>query len=98
MEQKIGNCPKEPKSGHDKRRDLQFAVGHAQSRTVRNRAISQVFRGCACRRSAPSLRMAGVRIITDDEPSLRASSDAGHALTVALVKPGRGSCWNQIMS
>src|SRR5215470_16576150 len=44
--------------------------------------------------SAASFRMADIRTIIDEEPSFRASSDARQALTVALVKPGRGSCWN----
>src|SRR5437762_4456862 len=34
-------------------------------------------------------------IMIDEEPRPRASSDTRHALTVALVKPGRGACWNQ---
>ena len=33
--------------------------------------------------------------IMEDEPSRRSSRDTRHALTVALVKPGRGACWNQ---
>ena len=45
--------------------------------------------------SAASLRIADIRTMIDDEPSLRSSSDTRHALTVALVKPGRGACWNQ---
>jgi hypothetical protein len=44
--------------------------------------------------SAASLRIADIRIMIDDEPSPRASSDTRQALTVALVKPGRGACWN----
>ena len=36
--------------------------------------------------------MADIRIMIDDEPRPRASSDTRQALTVALVKPGRGSC------
>ena len=39
--------------------------------------------------------MADIRMMIDDEPSPRASSDTRQALTVALVKPGRGACWNQ---
>jgi len=34
-------------------------------------------------------------MMMDDEPSWRSSRDTRHALTVALVKPGRGACWNQ---
>ena len=34
-------------------------------------------------------------MMIDDDPSPRSSSDTRHALTVALVKPGRGACWNQ---
>jgi hypothetical protein len=30
----------------------------------------------------------------EDEPRRRSSSDTRQALTVALVKPGRGACWN----
>lgn len=30
--------------------------------------------------------------IIDDDPRRRSSSDTRHALTVALVKPGRGVC------
>jgi len=42
--------------------------------------------------SAASLRTAGIRMMMDDDPSPRASSDTRQALTVALVNPGRGSC------
>src|SRR5271169_6496640 len=45
--------------------------------------------------SAASLRIADMRMMMDDDPSLRSSRDTRHALTVALVKPGRGACWNQ---
>ena len=45
--------------------------------------------------SAASLRIADMRTMIDDDPSLRSSSDTRHALTVALVKPGRGASWNQ---
>ena len=48
--------------------------------------------------SAASLRIADMRMMIEDEPSLRSSSDTRHALTVALVKPGRGACWNQAMN
>jgi hypothetical protein len=48
--------------------------------------------------SPASLRMADIRIMMDDEPSLRASSDARQALTVALLKPGRGSSLNHAMN
>src|SRR5580658_2921127 len=34
----------------------------------------------------------------DDEPSRRSSSDTRQALTVALVKPGRGACWNHAIN
>src|ERR1700722_13260606 len=44
--------------------------------------------------SAASLRMADILIMIDEDPSPRSSSDTRHALTVALVKPGRGACWN----
>ena len=44
--------------------------------------------------SAASLRIADIRMMIDDEPSPRASSDTRHALTVAFVKPGCGACWN----
>ena len=44
--------------------------------------------------SAASLRIADMRMMIDDEPSLRSSNDTRHALTVALVKPGRGACLN----
>ena len=40
--------------------------------------------------STASLRMADIRMMIDEEPRPRASSDTRHALTVALVKPGRG--------
>ena len=39
--------------------------------------------------------MADMRMMIDDEPRRRSSSDTLHALTVALVKPKRGACWNQ---
>src|SRR5258708_10083308 len=45
--------------------------------------------------SPASLRMADMRMMTDDDPRPRASSDARHALTVALLNPGRGACRNQ---
>src|SRR5579863_3084735 len=48
--------------------------------------------------SAASLRMADILIMMDDDPSLRSSRDTRHALTVALVKPGRGACWNQAIN
>ncbi len=38
-----------------------------------------------------ALRIADILIMIEDDPRPRASSDARHALTVALVKPGRGS-------
>ena len=41
--------------------------------------------------STASLRTADMRTMIDDDPSLRSSSDTRHALTVALVNPGRGS-------
>ena len=41
--------------------------------------------------STASLRMADMRTMMDDDPSPRSSSVTRHALTVALVKPGRGS-------
>ena len=44
--------------------------------------------------SADNLRIADILMMIDDEPSPRASRDTRHALTVALVKPGRGACWN----
>jgi hypothetical protein len=40
--------------------------------------------------------MADILIMMEDEPRPRASSDTRQALTVALVKPGRGACWNQL--
>ena len=48
--------------------------------------------------SPANLRMADIRMMIDDEPRLRASSDARQALTVALVKPGRGSCLNHAIN
>src|SRR5580704_11282927 len=44
--------------------------------------------------SAASLRIADILMMIDDDPSPRSSSDTRQALTVALVKPGRGACWN----
>src|ERR1035438_1464424 len=44
--------------------------------------------------SAASLRIADMRTMIDEEPSLRSSRDTRQALTVALVKPERGACWN----
>ena len=32
--------------------------------------------------------------MTVDDPRRRSSRDTRHALTVALVKAGRGACWN----
>src|SRR5258706_813116 len=47
--------------------------------------------------SEASLRIADIRMMIDDEPSPRVSSDARQALTVALQKPpGRGSFLNQV--
>src|SRR6202790_3909032 len=34
----------------------------------------------------------------DDDPRRRSSRDTRPALTVALVKPGRGACWNHAMN
>jgi hypothetical protein len=48
--------------------------------------------------SAASLRIADILIMMEDDPGRRSSSDARHALMVALVKPGRGACWNQAMN
>ena len=48
--------------------------------------------------SAASFRIADILIMMDDDPRPRASSDTRHALTVALVKPGRGASWNQRMN
>src|SRR5580698_8484295 len=44
--------------------------------------------------SAASLRIADILMMMDEDPSRRSSSDTRQALTVALVKPGRGACWN----
>jgi hypothetical protein len=44
--------------------------------------------------SAASLRIADILIMMDDDPSRRSSRDTRHALTVALVKPGRGDGGN----
>ena len=44
--------------------------------------------------SAASLRTADIRMMIDEDPSPRSSSDTRHACTVALLKPGRGACWN----
>jgi hypothetical protein len=41
-----------------------------------------------------SFRIADILIMIDEDPRPRASSDIRHALTVALVKPGRGAPWN----
>jgi hypothetical protein len=48
--------------------------------------------------SAASLRIADMRMMIDDEPRRRSSNDTLQALTVALMKPGRGACWNQARS
>src|SRR5580658_7861032 len=48
--------------------------------------------------SAASFRIADILIMMDDDPSLRSSSDTRQALTVALVKPGRGACWNHAIN
>jgi hypothetical protein len=37
-------------------------------------------------------------MMIDDEPRPQASSDTRQALTVALVKPGRGACWSHSMN
>jgi hypothetical protein len=34
----------------------------------------------------------------EDDPSRRSSSDTRQALTVALVNPGRGACWNYVIN
>jgi len=44
--------------------------------------------------SAASFLMADVLIMMELGPSPRTSSDTRQALTVALVKPARGACWN----
>ena len=46
--------------------------------------------------SAASLRIADILILImiEEDPSRRVSKDTRHALTVTLVKPGRGACWN----
>jgi hypothetical protein len=41
--------------------------------------------------STASLRIADIRTMIEDDPRPRSSSVTRHALTVALVKPGRGS-------
>ena len=41
--------------------------------------------------SAASLRVADILKMMDDDPRCRSSNDNRHALTVALVKPGRGA-------
>jgi hypothetical protein len=41
--------------------------------------------------SPASLRIADMRMMIEEEPRPRVSSDARQALTVALLKPGRGS-------
>ena len=46
----------------------------------------------------PVCELRDILIMIDDEPSLRASSDARQALTVALLKPGRGTSWYQAMN
>jgi hypothetical protein len=51
-------------------------------------------RVCEISASAASFRIADIRTMMDDEPRPRASSDTRQVLTVALVKPGRGACWN----
>src|SRR5580658_5250734 len=48
--------------------------------------------------SAASLRIADILIMMEDDPRRRSSSDTRHALTVALVKPGRGACWNHAIN
>src|SRR6267154_1177450 len=48
--------------------------------------------------SAANLRIADILIMMDDEPRRRSSSDTRQALTVALVKPGRGACRNQAIN
>ena len=48
--------------------------------------------------SAASLRIADILIMMEDEPRRRSSRDTRQALTVALVKPARGACWNQPMN
>jgi hypothetical protein len=47
--------------------------------------------------SAASLRIADILIMMEDDPRRRSSSDTRHALTVALVKPGR-ACWNHAIN
>jgi hypothetical protein len=48
--------------------------------------------------SAASLRIADMRMMIDDDPRLRSCSDTRQALTVALLKPGRGSSRNQAIN
>ena len=39
-----------------------------------------------------------MRTMIEDDPSFRSSSETRHALTVALLKPGRGSLIYQAMN
>src|ERR1051326_3122998 len=48
--------------------------------------------------SAASLRMADIRMMIEEDPRPRASSETRQALTVALLKPGRGASLNQAIN
>ena len=62
--------------------------------TLFTRVIPAANSGASSPLSAASMarfRIADIRIMIDDEPRPRSSSDTRQALTVAFVKPGRGA-------
>ena len=81
--------------------DNQFPVRTPFERTLFTLAIPDASSGASIplsAASAASLRIADILIMMEDDPSPRASRHTRQALTVALVKPGRGISWNQHMN
>ena len=80
------------------RNDNQFPVRTPIDFALFTRAMPAAGSGASSPLSAAStasFRTADIRTLIEDEPSPRASRATRHALTVALVKPGRGSWLNQ---
>jgi hypothetical protein len=54
--------------------------------------------GKKARMMVATLRIADIRMMIEDEPRPRASSDTRQALRVALLKPGCGASLNHAMN
>ena len=90
-----------PNSACACRSDSQFPVRMPTDFTLFTRLMPAARSGASSplsTASPASLRIADILIMIEDDPSRRASSDARHALTVALLKPGRGACTYQFMN